>query len=155
MIYIANCHTNDGFGSQFQLIISLILFCIKNGYQFIYNPLCYLQHNYDNDSYFIKKTEHLMNISSKFPTIQCNSQIQELQIHICDMTIKYVIDNNIEEYATNESLELLRNMFWENKERSNLFKGDTSHTHVAIHIRRPNIDDCNSFHDKKHPMKNI
>ena len=148
MVYITNCHTNDGFGSQFQVIVCLILICIKQGYQFIYNPLCFLEHNYDNDPDFIKKIEELMNISSKFPTIDSNTQIQDLQIHICDVTVKYVVDANIEDHATESSLQIVRDMFWQNKDRSKIFQGDTSHTHVAIHIRRPNMHDVNSFKDK-------
>lgn len=151
MIYVTNCHTGDGIGSQFQIIISLILVCIENGYQFIYNPLHFVQHNYDNDPDFINKANKLMNLSSKFPTIERQSQVEELRIHMCDATIKYVVDKNIEKYTKPEYLKILREMFWENKERSLLFGGDTSHTHVAIHIRRANLHDAYSFPDKKTP----
>lgn len=154
MIYVTNCLTNDGFGSQFQLIISLILVCIENGYQFIYNPIHSLEHNYENDANFICKANHTMNLSSKFPTIEHQSQVEELRIHICDMTVKYVVDADIEKYTKEESLKLIREMFWENKDRSLLFQGDSLkklNTHVAIHIRRPNPHDANSFVDKDTP----
>jgi hypothetical protein len=151
MIYVTNCHTNDGLGSQFQLIISLILVCIENGYQFIYNPIHFLEHNYENDPNFVNKTNELMNLSFKFPTIERQSQVEELHIHMCDMSIKYVVDKDIEKYTKEEYLQLVRNMFWQNKNRSILFGGDTYHTHVAIHIRRPNLHDPNSFPDKKTP----
>jgi hypothetical protein len=154
MIYVTNCLTNDGFGSQFQLIISLILVCIENGYQFIYNPIHSLEHNYENDTNFICKANHTMNLSSKFPTIEHQSQVEELRIHICDMTVKYVIDADIEKYTKEESLKLIREMFWENKDRSLLFQENSLkklYTHVAIHIRRPNPHDANSFVDKDTP----
>lgn len=151
MIYITNCHTNDGFGSQFQTIVSLILVCLESGNQFIYNPIHFLSHNYENDPTFIQKANNLMNISSKFPTIERQSQVEELRIHICDMSIKYIIDRDIETYTKEKSLKLLREMFWENKDRSLLFGGDTSHTHVAIHIRRQNPHDILSFPDKETP----
>lgn len=153
MIFVTNHHTNDGFGSQFQVIICLILICIENGFQFIYNPICYIDHNYDGDPDFINKLNKLMNISSKFPTIESQEQVERLHIQICDTTVKYMVDHEIERFANEKSLSLLRDMFWENKDRSLLFKGDTSHTHVAIHIRRPNQHDHHSFDDKKTPDK--
>ena len=48
MSYITNNCSEDGFGSQFQYLIELILICYKKNSQFIYTPLNKINHNYDN-----------------------------------------------------------------------------------------------------------
>lgn len=138
MHYITHISLSDGFGSQYQHIISVLLICYRYGWVFVYNPIKRIDHNYDNDPDFIHKIEELMNVKKfhksrdEFPPDYIFTE--------CDMTAKYVIDKDPDGMATEESLNKIRTMFWENKNR-NVFQNDK--TNVAVHIRRPNSFDIN------------
>jgi hypothetical protein len=141
--YISNKCNGDGFGSQFQYLISILLICYRSGYQFVYNKLTSMEHNYDNDPDFIEKMENLMNLRPYFVSFGDES-LQDAYISIYDMTAKYVIDNNINDYARDEYLDQIKTMFWANKNRNTVFpqiEGEPQTTHVAVHVRRPNSDD--------------
>lgn len=139
MHYVTHISLHDGFGSQFQHIISVLLICYHNGWDFIYNPIKKMDHNYDNDPGFIDKIENLMNIKKFHKSRTELEAAQNPHITECDMTAKYVIDKDPDQYATEESLNRIRTMFWENKDRS-VFR-DNGKVNVAIHIRRPNSCD--------------
>lgn len=141
--YISNKCNGDGFGSQFQYLISILLICYREGYSFVYNKLTSMEHNYNNDPDFMEKMENLMNIRPYFPRFE-DISLTNAYITIYDMTAKYVIDGNVNDYATDESLNQIKTMFWANKDRASVFphmEGGTPTTHVAVHIRRPNSDD--------------
>ena len=134
---VTHISLSDGFGSQFQHIISVLLICYRNGWTFVYNPITKMDHNYENDPNWLEKIENLMNIKNYFmhktdPGL-CDKVITE-----CDMTAKYVIDKNIDEYTTDTHMNKIRDMFWANKERD-VFKN--GRVNVAIHIRRLNTHD--------------
>jgi hypothetical protein len=132
---VTHISLSDGFGSQFQHIISVLLICYRNGYQFVYNPIKKIEHNYSNDPDFIEKMENLMNIKPYFKT-RYDESLQNEAIIECDMTAKYVIDNDVNFYACPTILKNIQKMFWANKDRGNVFtNGDTN---VAVHIRRMN-----------------
>jgi hypothetical protein len=137
--HITNIKLTDGFGSQFQHIISCILISYYSNYQFVYNPISMMEHNYNNDPIFLEKMENLMNIFPYFPK-KGDKSIKDHFLTECDMTAKRVIDSNIDAYATEEHLQKIRKMFWENKDRSSIFPKNEK-TSVAIHIRRLNILD--------------
>lgn len=141
--YITNKCNGDGFGSQFQYLISIILIAYRNGQEFVYNKLTNMEHNYDDDPDFMEKIENLMNIRPYFIPFGDDS-LADAYLTIYDMTAKYVIDGNVDYYATDEYLERIKIMFWANKNRTNVFpqiEGEQLTTHVAVHIRRPNQDD--------------
>lgn len=141
MFKVTHKPKNDGFGSQFQHIISVLLIARKNGWQYLYNPIRIMEHNYENEVDFIEKIEQGMNIKPFFEI--CNEQrIQNENICVFDADAKYMVDENVNEYATKESLEWIKNMFWNNKIKDNriIFKNENC-VNVAVHIRRPNPHD--------------
>jgi hypothetical protein len=141
--YISNKCNGDGFGSQFQYLVSILLICYRNGYQFAYNKLTSMEHNYENDPDFMEKMENLMNLRPHFISFD-DAVLQDAYITIYDMTAKYVIDNNINDYARDEYLDQIKTMFWANKNRNAVFpqiEGEPKTTHVAVHIRRLNSVD--------------
>jgi hypothetical protein len=143
--YITNYLHNDGFGSQYQNIISVILIALKNNFTFIYSPFTHIEHNYENDSFYIEKIEKLINIKNHFSSeksdlIKCESY----------QIAKKIIDDNINYYATSENLNIIKNIFWKNKINNEITKkkyafgkdGDNvNNIHLSIHIRRKNIHD--------------
>jgi hypothetical protein len=98
-----------------------------------------MEHNYHNDPVFMERIENLMNIAPYFKPFGDES-LNDAFITIYDMTAKYVIDNNVDFYATDEYLNRIKEMFWANKDRTNLFNNNGK-TNVAVHVRRPNIVD--------------
>jgi hypothetical protein len=141
--YISAAVLGDGFGSQFQNIIGLLLIAYTDGYEFVYNPITKIEHNYDNDPDYINKIEDLMNIKPYFKLIGDPELVGKPMTFYTNenaMTPKYTLDSNIDHYANPDALNKIRTMFWANKERSAVFT-DTNKIHVAIHIRRMNQHD--------------
>ena len=144
---VTNKSLHDGFGSQYQHIISTLLICYKNNYEFIYTPIRKMEHNYNGENDFIERVEKAMNLKPHFSLVNedtTEEQLREQGIRVYDMDAKYVIDNHIHEYATPEALQPIKTMFWANKNREKalIFQNeDTSVKHVAVHIRRPNAHD--------------
>jgi hypothetical protein len=132
---------NDGFGSQYQHIICVLLISRHNGWQYLYNPIKKMDHNYNNEELFIQKIEHAMNIKPFFEI--CNEErIQHEQIYVFDTNAKFIVDDDIIKYATKESLEWIKNMFWNNKIKDNkIIFNNEDVINVAVHIRRPNPHD--------------
>lgn len=138
MHYVSHISLHDGFGSQFQHIMCVILMCYRNGWEFVYNPIKKMEHNYDNDPDFIDKVENLMNIKKFFKSRTELGTEENNHITECDMSAKFVIDRDPDGYATEDILNRIRYMFWENKIRPVLNNGKVI---VAVHIRRPNSFD--------------
>lgn len=138
--YVTNITLSDGFGSQFQHIISVLLICYRSGFFFAYNSLKTMAHNYNDDPDFLEKMEDLMNIRPYFIS-KDNEQLKDEHITVCDMTAKYVIDKNINEYATDDSLGQIKTMFWANKCKADTFAAYPDKVNVAVHIRRANSHD--------------
>lgn len=138
MHYVTHLSLPDGFGSQFQHIISVLLICYNNGWTFVYNPLTKMEHNYDNDPHFLSKMENLMNIKPYF-IHRTDPQFENQVITECDPTAKYVIDRNIDTYTSDIHMNKIREMFWSNKDKQGVFNNNK--INVAVHIRRLNAHD--------------
>jgi hypothetical protein len=136
--YITNTTQGDGFGSQYQHYISTILICYANGFQYVYNPLTKIEHNYDNQPDFIERIEALMNLKPFFLSLNDPSLVGERVINY-DTISKYAMDNNIDLYTKPEYLAKIRDMFWANKDKNSIWTNGK--TNVAVHIRRPNSHD--------------
>ena len=127
MKHFTNPPRADGFGSQFLTIICSILY---HKDQFVYTPIKSIEHNYDNDPYFIDKCENCMNIKNHFPINDGTANM---------LSIPELYNNvifNIDKYSND--LIRLKNIFRENKK--NPFE-DKSICNVAIHIRKQNKGD--------------
>lgn len=135
--HITNIRLSDGFGSQYQHIICCLLISYRSNFVFVYNPISIMEHNYDNDPDYLEKMEHLMNVRPYFIS-RYHDSMKDIPLTECDMTAKYLVDKDIEGYATDESLAKIKEMFWANKNRNVFTNGKTN---VAVHIRRPNGHD--------------
>ena len=145
--YVTNHCMGDGFGSQFHHIIAYLLFCFKFDLNFIYSSITRIEHNYQNEQDFINKLENLMNIYPFFTNIE-DEKIKLEPKPMTDMYdkafcndfhVKYLIDQNVDDFATEESLGKIRTMFWANKNKNEVF--NNGKTNVAVHIRRANSHD--------------
>jgi hypothetical protein len=95
-MYITNNCSEDGFGSQYQYLLELILICYKNGYNFVYTPLDKIEHNYNNDPDFYNKMEYLMNIKSSFQNINyVSNEIKSTIIKTENAYVKSDFDKNM------------------------------------------------------------
>jgi len=139
MTFVTNISLSDGFGSQYQHIISCILICINMDYTFIYTPIQKMEHNYDDDPHFIENIEEFINLRKFYTTIEEATETEKKNIQILDMSAKYVIDRNIDRYTNKNVLSIIRYMFWENKDIRSIFNKE--YMNIVIHIRRPNPHD--------------
>ena len=152
--FITNYLHNDGFGSQYQNIISVILIALKNKFTFVYSPFVFIEHNYENDPLLIEKIEKLINIKSHFLLLDASFQ-SPVETYAIG---KKIIDDNINYYATSENLNIIKNIFWENKTKNGISQkkyafgenaDDKNTLHLSIHIRRKNIHDpINDFYER-------
>ena len=139
--HISNISLSDGFGSQYQHILCVCLISMANGWVFVYNPLKYVEHNYDKDPKFTEKLEQLMNIRPFYQTLTDELK-NTAHVTMCDMTAKYVVDRQINLFANEHHLFVIRSMFWANKTRETVFSQfPENKCHVAVHIRRLNQHD--------------
>lgn len=124
---------SDGFGAQYQGIISTFIFCKENNLNYTYSPLIKVEHNYDNDINYNKKLEKLMNLKDN---IQNKTGI--LPEEILFSTIRSKFDENIDYYCNSETIKFIKKCFWENKDRDH-FKNNKMN--IAVQIRRENSHD--------------
>jgi hypothetical protein len=132
---ITNPYRNDGFGAQFQTIIYAIIYAELNNKEFKYTPFQLMDHNYGNDTDFIKKKEELINVRDFFP-INDDPTIQGII-----SPRKYIdfFEHHLFECARSRALKYIRQIFRSNKNRSHYFNDEN--LNIAIHIRRPNPHD--------------
>lgn len=128
---ITNTIQTDGFGSQFQNILSAAIYAELNGKKFVYTPFEEMEHNYFNEENFVQKKELLINFIGNFNIALKDS-------YTCSNS-KNFFDNNINRCAESESLKYIKKLFRQNKAYTDYF--DPNYLNIAIHIRRPNKDD--------------
>jgi hypothetical protein len=125
----------DGFGAQYQTIITTILFCQYKKINYVYSPLKMVEHNYDNNSNYTNNLESLMNLKNNVVNITTTTNGVELKF---GMTVLPFFDANIDYLCNSETMKYIKKCFWMNKER-NYFKN--TKINIAVHIRRENIAD--------------
>lgn len=125
----------DGFGAQYQGIITTILFCMQNNLEYKYSPLSYVEHNYDGDHYYIDKLEKLMNLRPLEEKMQ--KDVNPLTM-LLFRDITRFFEENIDACCNNDAMKFIKECFWKNKERD-YFKNNK--TNIAVHIRRENSHD--------------
>ena len=76
-IFITNNGQSDGFGSQFQGLISTVIYADLHQKQFAYTPFRIMEHNYDRDPEFIAKKEKLINFIGSFPIADIANNIKK------------------------------------------------------------------------------
>lgn len=130
----------DGFGAQYQGIITTLIFCKENNLKYIYSPLSSVEHNYDNDPNYINKLEKLINLKDNIKD-QCEIGPQQLLFG----NISNNFEQNIDKYCNSDSMKFIKDCFWEGKER-NHFKNNK--INIAVHIRRENLHDKGNAGDR-------
>jgi hypothetical protein len=123
----------DGFGAQYQSIITSYIYCNENNLNYLYRPFYSVEHNYENDTMYSNKLEELINVKDNIPNkneIVCQQIMGHKSIQL--------FEDNMDEYCNSESMQFIKNCFWKNKDR-NHFKNDK--LNIAVQIRRENIHD--------------
>jgi hypothetical protein len=110
----------DGFGSQYQSILSGIAYCAYKNYVYIHTPLTTLDHNGD-----LGRANEFMGINSYNSSIKCNIVVPYEQI------VHYSETPSI--YYTDAVLEFIRTQYFKNK------KPQIEIPDIAIHIRRGDV----------------
>ena len=123
----------DGFGAQYQQLITTYVACSIHNEKFVYTPREKMEHNYDNDPYFLKQIEDLMNIKNNIEN-NINNQAKIVQYN----NLRNWFEKNIDIACNSKYFKQIKSYFWQNKER-NVFKNDK--VNVAVHVRRPNPHD--------------
>jgi hypothetical protein len=123
---------SDGFGVHFQMILYTMMYCEYYSLEFVYSPIKYLEHNYENDPLFLVKKEVLMNVATHYPI--CNDpSIQSLNI----VELLSFYEKNLTFCINSRTLQNIKHIFRYNK--TNPYSRDKKH--IAIHIRRMNACD--------------
>ena len=148
--YITNRIKDDGFGSQYQLIISCILYAELNGFEYVYTQPN-LKTVYEDEDI---KLYEIMNIEKYFKNI---NDIDKNIIEVVDESKTYsFVNQNIDTCLNSNTMKKIRNIFKENK-NLNYFNKDFFN--IAIHIRRcslhKNIDLQSHYGDLNVDLKNI
>lgn len=132
---------DEGFGENFSYILKTILYCEYYGYEFYYTPLKFIQHNYNNDPFFLEKKEELMNIKNHY---KLSLENEKYNIPNQYELINF-FDSNIDFCLKSKELEKLKNIFRENK----INRFDQNFTNIAIHIRKMNHHDIKNIKHAK------
>lgn len=129
---ITNVSGIDGFGSQFQDIVAAVIFAELNQKEFVYTPFKTMEHNYDNDPYFLVKKEWLINFIGNF-------ELNRGDVQPITKSYRDFFDAHVAAYSASESLKEIKRIFRANKPKHWF---DQDHFHIAVHVRRPNSHDC-------------
>ena len=133
--YYTSLKQNDGFGSQYQKNIQTYIYCKLHNLNFVYSPIEYMEHNYENDPNYIDKIEDFMNLKNNIVNKDSNMEIEELDF---GTIVRKYTEENIDLCSNNEHMQFIKECFWEGKER-NHFKNNKKN--IAVHIRRENSHD--------------
>jgi len=135
--YISTKPRIDGFGAQYQTFLYYILYAYHHNLEYAHENIRTMEHNYDNNTNFIKNMNEFMNIENNYTD---KSKINSEDIIDIDQNLIYqTVEDNIDIYVSdNPALNKIKRCFWENKNK-NHYNNDKFN--VAIHVRRPNIHD--------------
>jgi len=123
----------DGFGAQYQGIITTILYCNAQHLHYTYSPIKNVEHNYDNDLNYTQKLEKIMNLKDNIRA-RCETSPKEILFR----DIRQPFESNIDQYCNSNAMQFIKDCFWANKERDH-FKNDK--INIAVQIRRENSHD--------------
>jgi hypothetical protein len=134
---------NDGFGSQFQSIVFYILYAHFNNLDYVHKKIKNMEHNYNNESDFIERVNHCMNIQGNYDDYDDYDYIKNINAYSINTSsrehIYRVVEDNLDLYTSNnEAIDKIKKCFWQNKDKD-VYKNNKFN--VAVHIRRPNIHD--------------
>lgn len=138
-MYLVVKEQKDGFGSQYQNIISAIIFSSFNNIEYIHRPLKNLEHNYNDDKLFTERMEKIMNIDKKYKRI---NQIEHKKPFFDNPKGNYkkYFDQNIEKYLMSETLENIKKSYMSNKQEKEYYFPENTFN-ICVHLRRQNSHD--------------
>jgi hypothetical protein len=112
----------DGFGCQYNAILSGIAYCEKNaGYRYVHTPFSSVSHGYTS-----KEDSEKLNILTGIPNNSYGKKI-----HVAYKYMKNVF-NNPKYYYDQAFRDKIREYYWKNKQPVN--------TDIVVHIRRGDMD---------------
>lgn len=150
-----NCYVTietipDGFGSQYQSLLSAIAIADYLGVEFVYTPVQGIAHNYSNDRKFAQKLIDFTGIRSFYKDVRVAAGLTKKNVSVLSQIgkksgILYVINSSkiIVDNDTNILLRakgLLRKIYFSTS-KPNLKSFDEGLFNVAVHVRRKNIVD--------------
>ncbi len=128
---LTNSYQWDGFGAQYLVIIGSMVDAERKNCEFKYTPFSKMEHNYDNDPYFLKKKEWLINIIDNIGLAFPDTPKAECNYHH--------IQGGGKIFHESKSLKKVKEMFRANKMKELYLNPDRFH--IAIHVRRHNSHD--------------
>jgi len=139
----------DGFGSQFQNIISAIIFAELNNFQFVHIPFKKLEHNYNKDPLFVQRLEELMNIDKKYSRM--NDEIKNKKFFVNKYGhFKIFFDGNIEKFLNSKALYDIKISYMANKKSKEFYFPNLHNMfNVVIHIRNINSHDKQQYYKQQ------
>lgn len=150
-----NCYVtietiSDGFGSQYQSLLSAIAIADYLGIEFVYTPVQGIAHNYNNDHKFVQKLIDFTGIRSFYKDVRVAAGLTKKNVSVLSQIgkksgILYLINSSkiIVDNDTNILLRakgLLRKIYFSTS-KPNLKSFDEGLFNVAVHIRRKNVVD--------------
>jgi len=136
---------DDGFGAQYQHIIFGLIYAEMNNKTYIHKPITKIAHNYENNQNFINEIEEFINIKNHYKTTRDIQNVQVIDFWTLYNFITADENLNPSKERFNDclnktkTLENIKKIFWENKK--NPYKQHINVINIAVHIRRPNIQD--------------
>lgn len=132
----------DGFGSQLQAIFSLIAYCNYTGYSYIHTPMYAMQHNDEKVKDFPQIMNKFINLEHKFKTINNISNYENSILHKVKEGAFVHGSLRPEYFYTEGVLNLFRECYY-STEKPKVDCYDPSKKHIAIHIRRGDVNSQN------------
>ena len=129
----------DGFGAQYQGIITTILYCSEHNLNYTYTPLQYVEHNYENELHYVDKLENLINLKDNYHINENSSSV------LLFGKIMPIFESNVDQYCNRNVMKFIKDCFWEKKERDH-FKNNK--INIAVQIRRENSHDNGKAGDR-------
>jgi len=144
-MYYTSRHRNDGFGAQFQNIIFDILYTYSNtNNTYVFPGIDSFEHNYNNEPGYTNRLIRYMNLKNHFCVGGGNGgnggnvTFQLGAIHRYNTDPYSYVEDNISKLIISEHMKLIKSLFYADKSTS----FDSNYHNVAVHVRRPNSNDC-------------
>jgi hypothetical protein len=131
-MYLTNDLRWDGFGAQYQSILWSIVWAECKGHSFYYSEIERMLNDTGDETAFIASANTLMNLRDKYPSVMTAPHGSAVFALKWPYFYKE-IEKNMEFFHNSDSFRRAQHSYFENK-RSPF---DSTHYHVAVHIRRP------------------
>ena len=132
----------DGFGSQYQAILSLIAYCdFKEDYEYIHTPMYMMHHNDKNEERFPEIMNQFTNLNLSYKLFSYMDEYDREQLINCKEG-PIVHGSFYPEFFYHKALrDKLRNLYLKNKIIDLPYlKKDNNEIHIAVHIRRGDVN---------------